>query len=58
MAECTSGDLTVLVMNVDESRVLMQALTRLWEDDSECLILANEWERGALHSLMDAIGVV
>lgn len=57
MAECTSGDVTVLVLDAAETHVLVTALKHLWKDDNECLILANDWERGTLHSLMDAIGV-
>lgn len=57
MAECTSGDLTVLVLDNTETQILITALKHLWKDDNECLILANDWERGALHSVMDAIGV-
>jgi hypothetical protein len=57
MAECVSGDVTVLVMDKRESKVLMNALMHLWEDDDKYLIIANEWERGTLRNLMDAIGV-
>jgi hypothetical protein len=57
MAECVSGDVTVLIMDKRESKVLMNALMHLWEDDDKYLIIANEWERGTLRNLMDAIGV-
>ena len=58
MAECVSGKVTVLVMDERESQVLMNALMHLWEDDDKYLIIANEWERGTLRNLMDAIGIV
>jgi len=58
MAECVSGDVTVLIMDKRESKVLMNALMHLWEDDDKYLIIANEWERGTLRNLMDAIGAV
>jgi hypothetical protein len=57
MAECVSGDVTVLIMDKRESKVLMNALMHLWEDDDKYLIIANEWERGTLRNLMDSIGV-
>ena len=57
MAECVSGDVTVLVLDAAETHVLVTALKHLRRDDDECLILAHDWERGTLHGLMDAIGV-
>jgi len=58
MAECVSGDVTVLIMDKRELKVLMNALMHLWEDDDKYLIIANEWERGTLRNLMDAIGAM
>lgn len=56
MAVGISGDLVVMAMDEDESKVLKSALKHLWKEDRECLIL-TDWERGTLHDLMDAMGV-
>ena len=59
MAECVSGDnLTVLVMDSRESKVLLDALLHLYEDDDKYLIVTSDGDRVVLLRLMDAIGVV
>lgn len=59
MAECVSGDnLTVLVMDGRESKVLLDALLHLYEDDDKYLIIASDGDRSILLRLMDAIGAL
>jgi len=58
MAECVSGDVTVLIMDETECMVLMSALMHLWEDDDKYIAVTSDYQRGILHGLMDAIGVV
>lgn len=54
MAECTSGDLTVLVLSKEESNALCEALMRAFENTRE-----DELEmKHRLLCIMDAIGVM
>jgi hypothetical protein len=58
MAECVSGEVTVLVMDAHESKVLLDALLHLYEDDDKYLIVTSDGNRAVLLGLMDAIGAV
>lgn len=57
MAECTSGDLTVLVMDSEEVEMLRYALIELWENNDRFSAQATAHQKGVLLRLMDAVGV-
>lgn len=57
MAECVSGDVTVLVMDAHEVEIVRLALIDLWESNDEFAYNATDYQRGVALSLMDAIGV-
>ncbi len=58
MAECVSGDVTVLIMDKDESAFLKEAL--LFELDSLNQELSDDWNwstKNIIVGLLDALGV-
>lgn len=57
MAECTSGDLIVLVMDDEEVEMLRYALIELWENNDQFSAQATAHQKSVLLRLMDAIGV-
>jgi hypothetical protein len=57
MAECTSGELVVLVMSPEESAMVVHALMELWENN-DVFAQASDYSRGLVLGLMDSIGIV
>lgn len=56
MAECTSGDLVVLIMDNDEVEMLRYALMELWENNDRFSTHATNHQNSVLLRLMDAVG--